>query len=72
MNDMNNVMCYMNYDMCNEYAVVWCVKNVKYDDACYSIGITFLIQICKAHKHSQSKFLKLTHFPNINLASPLT
>ena len=36
MNDMNNVMCYMNYDMCYVYAVVCCVQNVKYDDACYS------------------------------------
>ena len=43
MNDMNNVMCYMNYDMCYVYAVVCCVQNVKYDDACYSHGITFLI-----------------------------
>ena len=49
MNDLNNVMCYMNYDMCYVYAVVCCVQNVKYDDACYSHGITFLIQICKAH-----------------------
>ena len=37
MNDMNNVMCYIN---------------VKYDDACYSHGITFLIQIWKVHKLS--------------------
>ena len=51
-NDMNNVMCYMNYDMCYVYAVVCCVQNVKYDDACYSHGITFLIQIFKAHKLS--------------------
>ena len=34
MNDMNNVMCYMNYDMCYVYAVVCCVRNVKYDGAC--------------------------------------
>ena len=52
MNDMNNVMCYMNYDMCYVYAVVCCVQNVKYDDACYSHGITFLIQVLKAHKLS--------------------
>ena len=52
MNDMNNVMCYMNYDMCYVYDVVCCVQNVKYDDACYSHGITFLIQIWKAHKLS--------------------
>ena len=25
-NDMNNVMCYMNYDMCYVYAVVCCVQ----------------------------------------------
>ena len=49
MNDMKNVMCYRNYDMCYVYAVMCCVQNVKYDDACYSHGITFLIQICKAH-----------------------
>ena len=50
MNDINNVMCYMNYDMCYVYAVVYCVQNVKYDDTCYSHGKTFLIQILKAHK----------------------
>ena len=52
MNDMNNVMCYRNYDMCYVYAIVCSVKNVKYDDACYSHGISFLIQIFKAHKLS--------------------
>ena len=36
MNDMNNIMCYV-------YAIVCCVQNVKYDDACYSNGINFLI-----------------------------
>ena len=51
-NDMNNVMCYMNYDMCYVYVVVCCVQNVKYDDACYSHGITFLIQILKSPKLS--------------------
>ena len=25
MNDMNNVMCYMNYDMCYVYNVMCCV-----------------------------------------------
>ena len=40
---MNNVMCYMNYDMFYVYVVVCCVHNVKYDGACYSHGITFLI-----------------------------
>ena len=49
MNDMNNVMCYMNYNICYVYVVVCCVQNVKYDDACYSRGITLLIQIWKAH-----------------------
>ena len=34
MNDMNNVMCYMNYNICYEYVVVCCVQNVKYDGAC--------------------------------------
>ena len=60
-NDMNNVMCYINYDMCYVYAVVCCVQNVKYDDACYSHGITFLI-----------KFGKLINFSNPNLESSLT
>ena len=34
MNDMNNVMCYVNYNMCYVYAVVCCVQNFKYDDSC--------------------------------------
>ena len=42
-NDMNNVMCYMNYDMCYVYAIVRCVQNVKYDDACFTHGMTFEI-----------------------------
>ena len=71
-NDMNNVMCYMNYDMCYVYAVVNCVQNVMYDGACYSHGITFLIQIWKANNLSLSKYGKLTHFPNLHLASPVT
>ena len=50
MNGMNNVMCYMNYDMCYVYVVVCCVQNVKYVDACYSHEITILIQILKFHK----------------------
>ena len=49
MNDMENVMCYRNYDMCYVYAVVCYVQNVKYDDSCYCHGITFLIQIWKAY-----------------------
>ena len=28
MNNMNNVMCYMTYDMCYVYVVVCCVQNV--------------------------------------------
>ena len=52
MNDMNNVMCYMNYDMCYVYAVVCCLQNIKSDVACYSHGVTFLIHILKAHKLS--------------------
>ena len=45
MNDMNNVMCYRNYDMCYMYAIVCCLQNVNYYDGCYYHGITFLIQI---------------------------
>ena len=52
MNDMNNVMCYMNYDMCFVYVVVCDVQNVKYDGACYSHGITLQIQIWKVHSLS--------------------
>ena len=48
-NDMNKVMCYMNYDMCHMYVVVSCVQNVKYDGACYYHCKTFLIKIWKAH-----------------------
>ena len=33
-NDMNNVMCYMNCDMWYVYAFVCCVQSVKYDGAC--------------------------------------
>ena len=59
--DMNNVMYYMNYDMCYVYDVVCCVKNIKFDGACYSHGINFIIQIWKAHK-----------LPSPNLESSLT
>ena len=51
-NDINNVMCYMNYHMCYVYVVVCCVQNVKYDDASYSHGINFLIHVWKPHKPS--------------------
>ena len=52
MNDMSNIICYMNYKMCYVYAVVCCVQNVKYDDACYSHSITLVIKIFKSHKIS--------------------
>ena len=45
MNNMNNVMCYTNYNMCYVYVFLCCVQNDKYDDACYFHGINFLIQI---------------------------
>ena len=51
-NDMNNAMCKFNYDMYYVYFVMCCVQNVKYDGACYSHGLTFLIQLGKAHKLS--------------------
>ena len=47
--DMKNVMCYLPYIMCYVLEVMFCVKYDKYDDACYSHGMTFLIQIRKAH-----------------------
>ena len=52
MNDMKNVMCYMQYVLCYVKDVMWCVQYDKYDDACYSHGMTFLIQIWKAHSLS--------------------
>ena len=45
-------MCYMNYEMFDVYVVVCCVQNVKYDDACCSNVITFLIKIRKAYSLS--------------------
>ena len=53
-NDMKDVICYMQYVMCF-------VQYDTYDEACYSHGMTFLIQ-----------FGKSPNFPNSNLASPLT
>ena len=50
MNDMKNVMCYMQYFMCYMQDIMCCVQYEK-----------FLIQIWK-----------VTHFPNLNLESPLT
>ena len=51
-NDMQNAMCYMQYVMCYVQDVMCCVKYDKYDDACYSHGMTFLIQIWKIHSLS--------------------
>ena len=66
MNDMKNVMCYMQcvmcyvqdvmgwlqYVMCYVQDVMCCVQYDKYDDACYSHGMTFLIQIWDVHSLS--------------------
>ena len=71
-NDMENVMSYMHYVMCYVQDVMCCVQNVMYDDACYSHGMTFLIQIWKVQSLFIFKFGKLTNFPNPDLASPLT
>ena len=49
MNDMKNVMCYIKYVICYLQDVMCCVQYDKYDDACYSHGMTFLIRIWKAH-----------------------
>ena len=51
-NDMNNIMCYMNYDMCYVYTIMYCVQNVKYDGACYYHRVSLLIQILEAYKLS--------------------
>ena len=50
MNEMNSVMYYMNCDMFYVYVVLCCVQNIKYDDAYFSYGITFLIQILKSYE----------------------
>ena len=42
-NDMQNARCYMQYVKCHVKDIMWCVQYDKYDDACYSYGITFLI-----------------------------
>ena len=47
-----DVMCYMQNDMCYAWDVICCVQYDKYDDACYSHGMNFLIQIWKAHSLS--------------------
>ena len=46
---IKDVMCYMLYYMCYVYDVMYCVQYDKYDDACYSHGMTFIIQIWDAH-----------------------
>ena len=51
-NDMQNVMWYMQYFMCYVQDVMCCVQYDKYDDAYYSHGMTFLIQMWKAHSLS--------------------
>ena len=45
MNDMNNVMCYMNYDMFYVKYVMCCLQNNKFDNACYTHRMTFQIHI---------------------------
>ena len=52
LNDMKNITFYINYDMCFVYAVVCYAQNFKYDGACYSLGITWLIQIWEVHSLS--------------------
>ena len=51
-NDMQNAMCYVQYVMCYVQDVMCCVQYDKYDDACDSHDMTFLIQIWKAHSLS--------------------
>ena len=48
LNNMNNVMCYMNNDMCYVKYVMCCLQNDMYDDACYSLSMTFLIRFGKS------------------------
>ena len=43
---VSDFMCYMQNDMCYVWDVMFCVQ---YNDASYSDGMTFLIQIWKAH-----------------------
>ena len=49
MNDMNNVMWYMNYYMCYVKYTMCCLKNDKFDDACCTHGMTLQIQICQVY-----------------------
>ena len=67
MNDMNNIMCYRNYDICCVYAIMCCVQNVKYYDACYYHGITFLIQIWCVLEYTHTKFKFLLTLFNYKL-----
>ena len=48
-NDMKKVMCCMQYVICYMQDGMCCLQYNKYDDACYSHGMTFLIQIWKVH-----------------------
>ena len=45
MNDMNNIMCYVSYDMFHVKYFMCFLQNNKFDDACYTHGITFQIRI---------------------------
>ena len=72
MNYMKNVMFNMQYFMCSVQDVVCFVQYDKYDDECYSHGITFLIQIWKVHSLLYSQFYNVTNITNQNLASTLT
>ena len=49
MNDMNNVMWYMNYYMCYVKYAMCCLKNNKFDDAIYTHGMTSQIKIRQVH-----------------------
>ena len=49
MNDKNNIMCLLNYDMCYVQDIMCCVQYDNYDDAYYSHVMTFLLEIFKAH-----------------------
>ena len=60
MNDINNVMCYMNYNIYYVKYVMCCLQNDKFDDACYTHGITFEIKILHVHWLSWSLFGKST------------
>ena len=47
--NMKNVMCYMQYIMCYVQDVMCYVQYDKFDDACYSHGMTFLIWNSQVH-----------------------